>query len=199
MKKILIIIPIILALAGVSYFGYKFIQQNTLIPDKQACTMEAKICPDGSSVGRSGPNCEFAPCPSPEVIPQVGTVTGRLCYPSDFLPPGEIVAKDLGSGKEYIQNYVGSMAGGKSTYTFELPVGIYHLRYQGHASTKNTEIFTSGYYDECAKTMHTDQCTPDDGHINIDVEVEEGKEIGNVDLCDFYYNQAQQALLEKDF
>lgn len=29
-----------------------------------ACTMEAKICPDGSSVGRVGPNCEFAPCPS---------------------------------------------------------------------------------------------------------------------------------------
>jgi hypothetical protein len=28
-----------------------------------ACTMEAKICPDGSSVGRMPPNCEFAPCP----------------------------------------------------------------------------------------------------------------------------------------
>jgi len=28
-----------------------------------ACTMEAKLCPDGSAVGRSGPNCEFAPCP----------------------------------------------------------------------------------------------------------------------------------------
>lgn len=27
-----------------------------------ACTMEAKLCPDGSYVGRSGPNCEFAPC-----------------------------------------------------------------------------------------------------------------------------------------
>ncbi|MCK9352039.1 MAG: Hint domain-containing protein [Candidatus Paceibacterota bacterium] len=27
-----------------------------------ACTMEAKICPDGSSVGRTGPNCEFTPC-----------------------------------------------------------------------------------------------------------------------------------------
>ena len=44
-------------------------------PDKQkcispsencstACTQEAKICPDGSSVGRTGPNCEFAPCPA---------------------------------------------------------------------------------------------------------------------------------------
>lgn len=28
-----------------------------------ACTMEARLCPDGSAVGRTGPNCEFAPCP----------------------------------------------------------------------------------------------------------------------------------------
>lgn len=28
-----------------------------------ACPMDAKICPDGSGVGRTGPNCEFAPCP----------------------------------------------------------------------------------------------------------------------------------------
>lgn len=28
-----------------------------------ACTMEVKICPDGTAVGRQGPNCEFAPCP----------------------------------------------------------------------------------------------------------------------------------------
>jgi len=28
------------------------------------CTMEAKLCPDGkTSVGRTGPNCEFTPCP----------------------------------------------------------------------------------------------------------------------------------------
>jgi hypothetical protein len=27
------------------------------------CTMDAKECPDGSWVGRSGPNCEFTPCP----------------------------------------------------------------------------------------------------------------------------------------
>ncbi len=29
----------------------------------QACTMEALVCPDGSGVGRSGPNCSFAACP----------------------------------------------------------------------------------------------------------------------------------------
>lgn len=31
----------------------------------KACTKEAKVCPDGSVVGRTGPNCEFAPCPEP--------------------------------------------------------------------------------------------------------------------------------------
>lgn len=31
-----------------------------------ACTLDARICPDGSAVGRVGPDCEFAPCPSEE-------------------------------------------------------------------------------------------------------------------------------------
>ncbi len=32
-------------------------------PPGIACTQEAKQCPDGSYVGRTGPNCEFAACP----------------------------------------------------------------------------------------------------------------------------------------
>lgn len=34
----------------------------------QACTLEAKTYPDDSSVRRTGPNCEFALCPTPRVI-----------------------------------------------------------------------------------------------------------------------------------
>lgn len=35
-------------------------------PSQQVgCTREAKLCPDGSYVSRTGPNCEFAVCPSP--------------------------------------------------------------------------------------------------------------------------------------
>ncbi len=33
------------------------------IAKEVACTAEAKICPDGSTVGRQGPQCEFALCP----------------------------------------------------------------------------------------------------------------------------------------
>jgi hypothetical protein len=32
-------------------------------PGGIACTQEAKLCPDGSYVGRTGPNCEFTACP----------------------------------------------------------------------------------------------------------------------------------------
>jgi hypothetical protein len=27
------------------------------------CPTDAMMCPDGTGVGRQGPNCEFAPCP----------------------------------------------------------------------------------------------------------------------------------------
>jgi plastocyanin len=37
----------------------------TTPPTQVACTLEAKLCPDGSYVGRTGPNCEFAACPTP--------------------------------------------------------------------------------------------------------------------------------------
>lgn len=39
---------------------------DTQTPSPVACTMDAKICPDGSAVGRSGPKCEFSPCPTPK-------------------------------------------------------------------------------------------------------------------------------------
>jgi|GEM_PF-3757756 len=33
-------------------------------PNPVACTQDIKLCPNGGMVGRSGPNCEFAPCVS---------------------------------------------------------------------------------------------------------------------------------------
>ncbi len=41
--------------------GFYLSKQKTA-PEPIACTMEAKLCPDGSAVGRTGPNCEFTPC-----------------------------------------------------------------------------------------------------------------------------------------
>jgi hypothetical protein len=34
--------------------------------------MEAKMCPDGSAVGRTGPDCAFAACPGETTLPGMG-------------------------------------------------------------------------------------------------------------------------------
>jgi len=46
-----------------------------------ACTQEAKLCPDGSAVGRTGPHCEFAECPAStstgeKIVRSVGETEG---------------------------------------------------------------------------------------------------------------------------
>lgn len=54
----------LILLSGVLAFIYRdYFIKNFNVPEPIACTMEAKQCPDGSYVGRSGPNCEFAKCP----------------------------------------------------------------------------------------------------------------------------------------
>lgn len=60
-KKLAVIFSfiIVILIAGVWTANY-FLNKNS---NKQiACTLDAMICPDGSSVGRTGPQCEFSPC-----------------------------------------------------------------------------------------------------------------------------------------
>ena len=62
MKKLLTIFAIIIAII-IIVLGFFFIINRNKAPETVFCTMDAKICPDGSSVGRVPPLCEFAPCP----------------------------------------------------------------------------------------------------------------------------------------
>jgi hypothetical protein len=62
-----IILAVVAVLAVVAYvFGARLLNLGS---NQKACTQEAKICPDGSSVGRTGPNCEFAACPTVVATP----------------------------------------------------------------------------------------------------------------------------------
>lgn len=74
--SIIVVILLLVVGAGAYYAGMQQGQntaqrempsQPTPDSDQIICTLEAKICPDGSSVGRSGPNCEFEECPVSEV------------------------------------------------------------------------------------------------------------------------------------
>ncbi|TSC90196.1 MAG: Uncharacterized protein G01um10145_300 [Microgenomates group bacterium Gr01-1014_5] len=92
-----VILVLVLALlsVGLAYFyGVKQGKQSLPIalvspsPESVVCTQDALQCPDGSYVGRTGPNCEFV-CPGNETDKwktYTDEVLGySLKYPSDIL------------------------------------------------------------------------------------------------------------------
>lgn len=84
MNRVTIVIVLALLLVGaLSWFGYANGIFQLSQGDNGVCTAEAKICPDGSAVGRAGPNCEFAECPSIGRVPN-GQITSGESY-SDFV------------------------------------------------------------------------------------------------------------------
>ncbi len=108
------------------------------------CTLEAKLCPDGSSVGRVGPLCEFAPCPGAEATSSAGSgmhgsgikgtvLLGPTC-PVERIPPDpacadkpyvttlEVTAAD---GSRSIKEFSSDASG---TFTVEVPSGEYVIR-----------------------------------------------------------------------
>lgn len=71
---ILVVVLIIVVLAGVATRAFFRLDNNR---EPVACTEEAKMCPDGSSVSRQGPNCEFAQC-SNVVKKTTGIIKGKV-------------------------------------------------------------------------------------------------------------------------
>ncbi len=61
-KDILAVVATLIIIGG-GYLAYVSYSGSDLLTE-QLCAPDAKICPDGSAVGRTGPNCEFAECPS---------------------------------------------------------------------------------------------------------------------------------------
>jgi hypothetical protein len=61
-----LIIALALLVIGLVTFAatYFSLLADESISGQRACTEEAKVCPGGTTVSRTGPNCEFTPCPS---------------------------------------------------------------------------------------------------------------------------------------
>jgi hypothetical protein len=117
---------------------------NNPKPAPVACSMIAKLCPDGTAVGRTGPNCEFAPCPiastatatPPVNVPESGisgtSLIGPTC-PVERIPPDPqcaprvypalIIVKTADGAKEVTR--FNTDKDGK--FKINLPAGIYLL------------------------------------------------------------------------
>ncbi len=119
-----------------------------------ACTMDARICPDGSAVGRSGPNCEFDPCPSEGDFESQGDQAGWVTHTVPALkltfkaPPTIEVTSDVQNNDKgelstvtlYIQKGTGS------TQTYYQLYGIYQtgIPYTAQTLQAHTEELQPG-------------------------------------------------------
>ncbi|MFZ2975804.1 MAG: Gmad2 immunoglobulin-like domain-containing protein [Candidatus Moraniibacteriota bacterium] len=89
-----VIIILAIFLAGISFYLWKGIKTENSplvnLPRKNkivACTEEAKVCPDGSAVGRTAPNCEFSPCP------EIVGIANKILITS--LKPNDVISSQL--------------------------------------------------------------------------------------------------------
>jgi hypothetical protein len=73
---------------------------NASNEDGIACTMDAKMCPDGSYVGRIGPRCEFAPCPNTCVCPSGYRADGNICNPKCYYSQPPCLAPSIACKEE---------------------------------------------------------------------------------------------------
>ena len=86
MRMLVAVVALFLLVGAAVFIWQKYPNLNSE-PGAVACTMEAKICPDGSYVGRTGPNCEFATCPASESSRAWLTYSGSIVsfkYPENL-------------------------------------------------------------------------------------------------------------------
>lgn len=77
------------------------------VANNKACTEEAKLCPDGSTVGRTGPNCEFAVCPPVNSI--ISETEARTIAEKSCIKGGETLASGIYNEKTKTWWYVANL------------------------------------------------------------------------------------------
>jgi len=140
-KNVLMLIILALALTGVLFVAGKVgtVPENET-DENIACTADAMLCPDGTAVGRVGPHCEFAVCPTDEnegILPYTSGVQGVVLLG----PQCPVVREDEPCPDKPYQTTVDIFRAGtlfasfatdkNGTFEASLPPGNYVLRPRG--------------------------------------------------------------------
>ena len=148
------------AIAGVFYYSQWMTREseNILQKNQTACTEEAKICPDGSAVGRTGPNCEFVLCPN---INKVEGGSGFACgtdtvFGAGGLTYGTVLGPD---GKCWLDRNLGATQVAVSA----TDVNAYGYYYQWGRGNDGHQVPSSA-----TTSTNADSDTP--GHANFITE-----------------------------
>lgn len=141
---------------------------------------------------------EVEPSPSATVEPptptepSLGTISGQIAYPSEFLPPQRVVAFD---SEDYATYYVTEVQNG-SNYSLEVPPGTYHiLAYVINPSQVGTP---PDYYAAYSQAVPCGLQAGCDDHSLVPVEVQSGERLTGIDPIDWYLPPGEDAGWPKD-
>jgi hypothetical protein len=112
-----------------------------------------------------------------------GTVSGKVCYPSEVIPKGKLEVKRLLDGYIISEKYPGSIKGVEPTYSFQMEPGDYYIRY-------NVDDKIFGYSTTVCPTGNEETCGDTKKRIPVMAVIKDGQELKNYDLCDYYYNSS---------
>lgn len=157
--------PILIVLLVAAAVGGYFVYQKSLTtpisptPAQKACTQEAKLCPDGTSVGRTGPTCEFSPCPTSNLLDDKGIIHIIISHNEDI--------KATIDEKDALTNQTSSdtVHCHWDTYDVKLERGSHTLNVQNNKNNANDqitfllnkEVWLHIYYSYVEKKLHIDQ------------------------------------------
>src|SRR4030042_1457774 len=129
--KYILIVVVLAIIVGGGILGYQYWwvpKHETQKP--VACTLEAKICPDGYAVGRTGPNCEFAVCPEVKTGLLKGKITiGPLCpvEPCPVKVPNPYTSRTIILQKQTGEFFPPIILQDDGSFEEEIGAGIYTL------------------------------------------------------------------------
>ncbi len=111
-------------------------------------------------------------------FPQMGTISGSLNYPSDFIPAQRVVAFELTLNQV---NYTDTVAG-QNSYAIDVPVGTYHVVAYA-LSAPGVPMGLSAGYTQAVPCGLSVSCTD---HSLITVTVTAGTTNVNINPEDWY-------------
>jgi hypothetical protein len=169
MKTYALIIGSVLALCVIGFWAVGFITPKS---DGLMCTAEERLCPDGSYIGRTGPNCAFAACPDTSatstgttpggqgILPYKGGIHGTILLgptcPVERIPPDPQCAdKPYATSVEVYRTgsaapFLIGTSDARGTFQFSLPPGSYTVQAGGskmlpRCSPVTVTVGPSGY------------------------------------------------------
>jgi hypothetical protein len=113
------------------------------------------------------------PSATAALLPEPGIISGRLCYPSEGIPPMTLYARNVDTQETFSQE----VAANTTEYEMEIPVEGSYIVFAW------TESGMGGSYSQFVPCGLSVDC-PD--HSLIPIPVRPGEKTTGVDVCDFY-------------